>query len=421
MRPLKTRKPFTLYKKETKSGVVWYVRFWDETLRRYAVARSTGIYAEGKKQRRYEAEQAARDMLPVIRFMPSARERLFVQYVADFWLPDSPYVRECALVKKKPLSAAYVNLHHEDVRRHIEPFPAFQGIGLRQLTPGLIRDWMRWMAGKGVKGGRLNKVMQAMSVAVRYAVAREEMERDPFRNIHDAPETRREKGVLSSAELAKLIGMPAADPHGRLAVLLGALCGLRLGEVRGLLWGDIDDGLINVCHNYVDDEGLKMPKNGSAGTVPFTDAVRAAIEEVRRVSPNPVPERFVMESLKCPGKPYAKSYFEEALKKELSAIGIPGERRPALHKEKEPADEESAPDGYVNEQRRRNLTFHSLRHTFITLGRMAGISDMEIQTLARHKSGAMMERYSHASQVIDYDTVRKKMEQVTKTEAVAGK
>jgi integrase len=43
----------------------------------------------------------------------------------------------------------------------------------------------------------------------------------------------------------------------------------------------------------------------------------------------------------------------------------------------------------------RHLTYHGLRHTYITLGRMAGINDLEIQALAGHKSGRMMERYSH--------------------------
>jgi len=56
MRVQRARKPFVLYKKETKSGVVWYARFWDETTRRYAVTRSTGVLVGGKKQRRYEAE-----------------------------------------------------------------------------------------------------------------------------------------------------------------------------------------------------------------------------------------------------------------------------------------------------------------------------------------------------------------------------
>lgn len=80
MRPLKTRKPFTLYKKETKTGAVWYARFWDETAQRYAVTRSTGVPAEGKKQRRYEAEQAARGMLPMIRFTPPVI-KTFIQYL----------------------------------------------------------------------------------------------------------------------------------------------------------------------------------------------------------------------------------------------------------------------------------------------------------------------------------------------------
>jgi len=35
---------------------------------------------------------------------------------------------------------------------------------------------------------------------------------------------------------------------------------------------------------------------------------------------------------------------------------------------------------------------------------------LEIQALARHKSGAMMERYSHASQVIDFNAAREKLE-----------
>ena len=268
------------------------------------------------------------------------------------------------------------------------------------------------MAEKGVKGGRLNKVMQAMSVAVHDAVAREELELDPFRNIHEAPETRKEKGILTSAELAKLISTPATDPRGRLAVLLGALCGFRLGEVRGLLWGDIGDGIITVCHNYVDDEGLKGPKAGSVGTVPFTGATRAAIKEVWRISLNPAPDRFVMESLRCPGKPYAKTYFDDALVKELAAIGIPGEW-PRWKKEKEP-------EGYVNEQQRRNLTFHSLRHTYITLGRLVGISDFEIQALARQKSRAMTERYSHPRQVINFDIARKKIEKEVEGKIAEG-
>jgi hypothetical protein len=188
MRPKKSHKPFTLYKKETQTGPVWYARFWDEAARRYAVTRSTGVSVEGKKQRRYEAEQAAREMLPAIRFTPPAPEKFFIQYVADFWLPDSPYVRECALVKKKPLSVDYVTMNRENVRRHMEPFPGFRGLTLRGLTAGIIRDWMAWAASNGHTGRSINITLQAMRIAVRYAVVREELAGDPFRNIKNASE-----------------------------------------------------------------------------------------------------------------------------------------------------------------------------------------------------------------------------------------
>jgi integrase len=118
-----------------------------------------------------------------------------------------------------------------------------------------------------------------------------------------------------------------------------------------------------------------------------------------------------MESLECPEQPFCGGHFEKALEKELAAIGIPGKWRPAPHPGKKlTAEEKKPPEGYVNEQKRRNLTFHSLRHTFITLGWLAGISDLEIQALARHKSVAMMERYSHASQVLDFAAAREKLE-----------
>jgi len=410
MRPLKTHKPFTLYKKETQAGLVWYARFWNDTARRYAVTRSTGVLAEGKKQRRYEAEQAAREMLPSIRFTPAAPDMPLTQYVADFWLPDSPYVRECALVKKKPLSVAYVIMNRENVRRHMEPFHGFQGVTLRNLTAGIIRDWMAWEADRGISGRVINTVLQGMRIAVRYAVSREELERDPFARIREAPEEHRERGILAPTEVSRIISAPMRDPRTRLAVLLGLLCGLRRGEVRGLQWGDIADGIITVSHNYQEREKLKAPKCGSHRKVPVPGSVQSALDAVYVLSGNPGPHEYIMTGPIAPDKPLSPKYFQRALSSELDTIGIPGEWKPASEDEKEP------PADYVNEQKQRNLTFHGLRHTYVTLGRLAGISDMEIQALAGHKSGAMMERYSHVSQVIDFDTARERLEKAVEAE-----
>ena len=374
MRPRKDRKPFTLFKKETSGGSVWYARFWDEITRRYAVARSLGIIAEGKKERRYEAEQAARKILPGIKF-ERVKEKTLVRYLEDFWTPDSPYAKEAALVKKRPLSAYYIRMNHEDVRRHIASFPQFAGITPRKLTPALIRDWLTWLAGKGLSGARVNAILQGMRVPIRYAVAREELPRDPFRNIGKAAENPREKGVLTPGEAARLIASPVTDPRHRLAVLLGTLCGMRRGEIRGLRWGDIGDGLIHIRNNWIDGEGSKAPKckgrtaRLNSRTVPLPSSVARILESLPRL--NHDIDSLVFETFQKTREPVSKEYFRHAMDKELSAIGIPGRWK----------GKGTAPVGYVDEQKRRNLSFHCTRHTFITLGRLAGISDLEIQAL----------------------------------------
>jgi hypothetical protein len=56
--------PFSLYKKPARSGPsVWYARYWDKEACRYSVTRSTGVLAEGKRERRTEADAQARAML----------------------------------------------------------------------------------------------------------------------------------------------------------------------------------------------------------------------------------------------------------------------------------------------------------------------------------------------------------------------
>jgi hypothetical protein len=58
-------------------------------------------------------------------------------------------------------------------------------------------------------------------------------------NIEHALDIRKEKGILTPAEVTQLIHVPAADPLGRLVVLLGALCGFAAGGGPGLAMGGI--------------------------------------------------------------------------------------------------------------------------------------------------------------------------------------
>jgi hypothetical protein len=193
MRSSKEHAPYSLYKKQTKSGPVWYARFWDEAAKAYNSVRSTGIPVEGKRERRREADDMAKALLeglkkedpqpvasrneptplvkeksdppesalPCADSLPSvlvsepnpAQPRSiaktpFIQYLLNFWTPESDYAQYKSGVKKRPLSAYYIRMNHDDVKRHIAPFPGFQDITLETLNRKLLKKWLIWMAGK---------------------------------------------------------------------------------------------------------------------------------------------------------------------------------------------------------------------------------------------------------------------------------
>jgi integrase len=367
--------------------------------------RSIGIPVEGKRERRREAEDAAQKLrvsLVEKGLFSEVAKKPLIRFLLDFWTPDSDYAYEKRGVEKKPLSLNYIKSNHIDIENHVEPFPEFQGLTVGELTRAKVRAWKLWAAKRGMSGRKINIVLEAMRVPIRNAYREEKISTDPFLNVKEAVHIEKEKGILTPAEVAALIRSEIKNPRWRLAILLGCLCGMRRGEIRGLQWGDIGEGIITIRHNWVDSEGLKAPKCASHRVVPFPISVQTVLETVRNSSKNTAPESFIFEQIDNPGIPVGEQFFRHALDRELSAIGIPGEW-PRWEKEK-------ASEGYVNEQKRRNLTFHSLRHTYITLGRLAGITDVEIQALAGHRDGRMMENYTHTGQVLDFTAAREKLE-----------
>jgi len=204
---------------------------------------------------------------------------------------------------------------------------------------------------------------------------------------------------LTFEERTKLTELPVTDKNyrSRLVMLLGSYCGLRRGEMRGLQWGDIANGLITVQHNYIDGEGIKLPKYNSVRKVPVTSAVQKLfdfalkeqeLQDIKNKRPvNTSPSRFILESPKTAGKPISNNFFRDRVEIEFMGVGIT-----------------------TTQQDERVLTCHSLRHTFITLAQLSGIPEVEVQALVGHKNAAVTKKYTHVPQVINFDEARKKLE-----------
>ena len=152
MRPENNHAKYSFFKRIATDGIpVWYVRFWDMSQQKYALTRSTGIRAEGKRERKAEADACARAMLPDIKFKVTVGDMLFTDYLFDFWREDSNYTRERSLVYKKPLSREYIKVARDSIRLHVL---------LDEVTPAIIRDWMVWGAAKGMSGKRIDTIFE---------------------------------------------------------------------------------------------------------------------------------------------------------------------------------------------------------------------------------------------------------------------
>lgn len=380
--------PYSLYKKRIGTRYFWYVRFWDERERTYAAHRATGIEVCGKKGRRDEAALAANALLSTIYFC--ATGAALIAYLKSFWTIESPYFKEFEMTRGRKISAYYLKSAQDIIRLHIEAYPPFQIIRLSALTPSLLRDYMLWQAERGVSGYRINRALDVIRIPLRYAIIREEINSDPFLRVKPAFENLREKGALTQAEEAALISIQYKDVYKRLCVLLGLSCGMRLGEVRGVCWEDVDfdAGLLHIRHNWQNLEGMKIPKYGSIRDVPLFPHIAKAIKAVGEKSEK-------SEGLIFLGKgrdvPFSVGYFRKTLIAALENIGIPKE-----------------------EQVRRNLSFHSLRHSFVSLGKLKGLNDSQMQALSGQKDINTMYKYNHPDQVVDVHHCGRILEEAAK-------
>ena len=409
------RYPYTLFKVKSKVGIMWHARFWNETQQRYAHSKTTGILAEGKKENRREAEDAAKKLYAEyaeqqkinqqsVSKIQSVANTPLIEYLENFWSETSEYTIFKRDTKGESLSKNYIKNNHNAIRLHVKPFHLFTDVTVGTLTKAMLKKWMIWLSGRHktrtkkdgtvidegkITGRRGNSIMQSVRVAIRWAYDNEEIQIDPFHKLGDIIEVDKEKGVLTFEERAKLANLPITKKNyrTRLFMLLGSFCGLRRGEMRGLQWGDISNGLITVQHNYINGEGIKLPKWNSTRTVPITSEVQKFLDLARGFAKNTNPNDFVLESPKEKGKPLSNNFFRDRFDIALLNIGIS-----------------------LEQQVERFLSCHSLRHTFVTLAELQGLPDVVVRALAGHKNAKTQKRYSHAPQVIDFDEARRKLE-----------
>jgi integrase len=361
-----------------KNSPFWQATFWSHEKKIWACRKSTGVPLGEPKQK---AEEAARRLLQA-GVLTQARDTCdtgFIEYLNDFWQADGEYCRQAANVKGKALSVAYIRHNTGDIRLHIATYKPFVKMRLADVTAADLEHWQLWAREQhGITGNRANHCLELVKVAIEQAVRRNLIQYDPSKIIAKASEIKTEKGILTQAEATAVCALPLDNPRQLLPVLLGLCCG-------NAQRGDVQGGIIDIRHNWVGDDGLREPKCGSFRKVPYGAAVSACLDAVRATARHIGGADFVLESLVIDGEPVSQNFNNISLAAVLAEIGIS-----------------------KGEQKQRNLSSHSLRHSFISLARLAGVDPLIVQTLAGHSDIAMTDHYTHAAQAMDYEAVRAK-------------
>jgi integrase len=150
---------------------------------------------------------------------------------------------------------------------------------LQQIDIKLIDEYRAERVAQGAEPKTLHNETTIIRQLVNFGFSRGMILSDPLRGLKIKKPKPNRQPCWSRAEMDRILA--AADVQYIPALTLLAETGARVGEIKFLTWDDIDfgAGLIHIRAK----EGWR-PKTGDQHSVPMSDAARAVLENLPRVS-----------------------------------------------------------------------------------------------------------------------------------------
>ncbi len=207
----------------------------------------------------------------------------------------------------------------------------------------------------------VNNILSVLSSLLRYAHRNGEIESMglSFFLKSQAPELR----AVSQQEITELLEV-TSDQRYRVAILLACDAGMRVGELRAVRWGDLNEINRSICIAQAFDPSgnLGSPKSWKSRTVPMSDRLREEIGKLDRIG-----EMLITRKDGNPISYWAVNERIHALYEAAAIVKPP-------------------------------KVWHCLRHSFCTLLAGSGTPVHIIKELAGHASIETTLRYMHTSE-----------------------
>jgi len=277
----------------------------------------------------------------------------------------NPVLRKVVPVMFKDHAAEVIKQHYEKKRsvewarmvidKHLTPF--FGQTFLANITPKMITDYMTRRLEAGVCNGTVNGERAVLSKIMNLAVEWERIHENPVRRVKKLEKSSGRRRFLSYDEADSLVAN--SPQHFRPVVITALETGGRLSEVLGLKWEDLDfDGELLFFSQT-------NTKNAKLREIPMTPLLALTLKERARV-------RAISGD--------AREYVFTRYGKRLRDV------RTAFEKAKGRAG------------LGKDVTFHTLRHTFASWYAMGPGSDLNLlRELLGHQDLKTTMIYAHLS------------------------
>lgn len=243
-----------------------------------------------------------------------------------------------------------------------------QVVTIRDVTPAVAEGFMAHLAKTGVSANTFNKYLALLRLVWRIMMARGKAQMDPWTQL-----SRRQLVTVSKRELTiEELRTVCRSAEGEMQALfaIGLFSGLRLGDAATLRWSevDLDRGIILRVANKT------SRRNPKPVTVPLVPELRTMLVRLKQTNPGPyvVPRiaRLAREDYRA---------LIHSIQEHFASCGIKTDGEKGADRQRKPV----------------LVGFHSLRHSFVSICRMAGVSLAVVESVVGHSNPAMTRHYTH--------------------------
>ena len=248
-----------------KAGTVYDVNI------KYKVAGESKTYSRKGIPTKREAQQHEAEMkakLTNASYTPptAAQRKLTVREYMPEWLERH------GSANLRPSTRSSYESH---IRNHI--LPCIGDVPLSQLTPAMLDDMCRQLSEKGLSPSSVRYAHRIMGVALEHARKYHYIDSNPARDTLTKFGKQGKTPDPYTVEQMQALFANVTGTQWEMVIILGGLYGLRLSEIMGLRWRNID--LENGSFGVVEQLPRKVPR----GTTEVTEM--APVKSSERILP----------------------------------------------------------------------------------------------------------------------------------------